>query len=178
MNASDADSRTPAGVTAEFSGLTETEARLRLERDGPNQLVAASTRGRIKRALGPLADPMVALLLIAAPTYVLLGDTVDAIVALVALVPVAGVGWVLERRAERTLERLSELTAPTAATLRDGELKTIGAVDLVVGDVVVLQEGDVVPADANICEATQLLVDEASLTGESLPIDKTQEDGR
>ena len=90
--------------------------------------------------------------------------------------PVAGVGWVLERRAERTLERLTELTAPTAATIRDGETKTIAAVELVVGDVVMLQEGDVIPADGNICEATQLLVDEASLTGESLPIDKTQED--
>ena len=176
MNEEHADSGTRAGVTAEFCGLTEVEARVRLERDGPNQLVASSTRGRLKHALGPFADPMVALLLVAAPTYLLIGETVDAVVALVALVPVAGVGWVLERRAERTLERLSELTAPTASTIRDGEVKTIGAVDLVVGDVVVLQEGDVIPADANICEATQLLVDEASLTGESLPIDKTKED--
>ena len=163
-----------ASGTAEFSGLTEIEARLRLERDGPNQLVASSARGRLKHALGPLADPMVALLLIAAPTYLLIGETVDAVVALVALVPVAGVGWVLERRAEKTLERLAELTAPTANTIRDGETRTIGTIDLVVGDVVVLQEGDVIPADGKICAATQLLVDEASLTGESLPVDKNE----
>ena len=149
-----------ASGTAEFSGLTEIEARLRLERDGPNQLVASSARGRLKHALGPLADPMVALLLIAAPTYLLIGETVDAVVALVALVPVAGVGWVLERRAEKTLERLAELPAPTANTIRHGETRTIGTIDLVVGDVVVLQEGDVIPADGKICAATQLLVDD------------------
>ncbi len=154
-------------------GLTNQEAQQRLELDGPNQLVTTSTRSRWRRALGPFSDPMVALLLIAAPTYLLIGETVDAIVALVALVPVAGVGWLLERRAERTLDRLADLTAPTAAAMRDGQVVTIASADLVVGDVVTIQEGDIIPADGRVFESTQLLVDEASLTGESLPIEKS-----
>ena len=82
----------PEGVT----GLSSAEAARRLARDGPNQFVPTESGGRWRRILGPLADPMVALLLIVAPTYLLIGDTTDAIVVFVALVPIAAVGWVLE----------------------------------------------------------------------------------
>jgi Ca2+-transporting ATPase len=164
-----------AGIS-DTSGLSEPEAAARLARDGPNQLVAPSRRGRLKRLLGPLADPMVALLLVAAPTYLLIGETVDAVVALVALVPVAGVGWALERRAERTLERLADLTAPTATVVRGDGPRQVRALDLVVGDVVLLHEGDVIPADGTLLATTEVLVDESSLTGESLPVGKTGSD--
>ena len=162
----------PEGVT----GLSSAEAAQRLARDGPNQFVPTETGSRWRRILGPLADPMVALLLIAAPTYLLIGDTTDAIVVFVALVPIAGVGWVLEARAERTLAQLRRLTAPTALVERDGAVVTVPTEELVVGDLVWLHEGDIVPADADLLVLTQLLVDESALTGESLPMVKAPMD--
>ncbi len=156
-------------------GLTSVEAARRLSADGPNVIAGATGLGRWKRLLGPFSDPMVALLLIASLTYALIGETVDAVLALVALVPVAGVGWLLEARARRTLDRLRALTARTAETVRDGGTVTVSAEDLVVGDVVILHEGDVVPADAEVVDLTQLSVNEAALTGESLPLAKSSE---
>ncbi|MGB8859285.1 MAG: cation-transporting P-type ATPase [Ilumatobacteraceae bacterium] len=157
-------------------GLTRDEAALRLARDGPNRVVPEERGRRLKRLLGPLADPMVGLLLIAAPTYFAIGETTDAIVALVALGPIAGVGWLLESRAERTLERLQQMTAPTARVWRDGVQCELPTEEIVVVDVVVLHEGDVVPADGAVVELTQLLVDESALTGESLPVSKSVSD--
>jgi Ca2+-transporting ATPase len=153
-------------------GLSSGEAAHRLARDGPNVIVPRRGGDRLKRLLGPVADPMVALLLLAAPTYLLIGETTDAIVAFVALGPIAAVGWLLESRAERTLEQLRRLTAPTATVVRDGTDRTVAVDTLVVGDLVRVHEGDVVPADAALVELTQLLVDEAALTGESLPASK------
>jgi Ca2+-transporting ATPase len=159
----------PAGV----EGLSAAEAAARLARDGPNRIVPEAKGRRIKRLLGPLADPMVALLLIAAPTYLAIGDTTDAVVAFAALVPIAAVGWLLESRAERTLDKLRRLTSPTTIALRDGTPSEVRTEEVVAGDIVWLHEGDVVPADASIVELTQLLVDESALTGESLPAGKT-----
>jgi Ca2+-transporting ATPase len=158
-------------------GLTSAEAAARLERDGPNRLVPDERGHRIRRALGPLADPMVALLLVAAPTYLLIGETTDAVIAMVALGPIIAVGWLLEARAERTLDRLKALTARAATVVRDGEVRQVPADELVVGDVVQLHEGDVVPADGVLLELTQLMVDESALTGESLPLAKAITDG-
>jgi Ca2+-transporting ATPase len=153
-------------------GLSSGEAVARLARDGPNVIVPERRGHRFKRLLGPLADPMVALLLLAAPTYLLIGETTDAIVAFVALGPIAAVGWLLESRAERTLDQLGQLTAPTATVVRDGTERSVPVETLVVGDVVRIHEGDVVPADAVVVDLTQLLLDESALTGESLPAGK------
>jgi P-type Ca2+ transporter type 2C len=153
-------------------GLSSGEAAARLVRDGPNVVVPERRGHRLKRLVGPFADPMVALLLLAAPTYLLIGETTDAIVAFVALGPIAAVGWLLESRAERTLDQLRKLTAPTATVVRDGNDQTVPVETLVVGDLVRVHEGDIAPADATVIELTQLLVDESSLTGESLPAGK------
>jgi Ca2+-transporting ATPase len=169
---------TPRGgaieVEAPSTGLSEAEAAARRSRDGPNLIVPEARAHRIRRLLGPLTDPMVALLVVAAPTYLLIGETTDAIVAFVALGPIAAVGWVLESQAERTLDKLRRLTARTATVVREGIERSVLAEDLVVGDVVLVHEGDVVPADASVVELTQLLVDESALTGESLPVTKEQ----
>ncbi len=154
-------------------GLSEADAATRLASDGPNRIVPEARSRRVTRLLGPFADPMVLLLLVAAPTYLLIGETTDAVVALVALGPVAAVGWVLEARAERTLAALRKLTAPTAVVVRDGVERPVLTEELVVGDLVWLHEGDVVPADATTVDLTQLVVDEAALTGESLPVAKS-----
>ena len=153
-------------------GLSSADAAARLAADGPNIIVPESTASRGKRFLGPLSDPMVALLLIAAPTYLLIGETTDAIVAFVALGPIAAVGWLLEARAGRTLEQLRRLTAPTATVTRDGTTLVVPAEQLVVGDLIGLREGDIIPADACVTMTSQITVDESSLTGESLPVEK------
>jgi P-type Ca2+ transporter type 2C len=153
-------------------GLSAAEAAERLAHDGPNVLVAEAKGRRLRRVVGPLADPMVILLLLAAPTYLLIGETTDAVVAFVALGPIAAVGWLLEARAERTLDELRRLTAPTAEVVRDGSDQRVRVDTLVVGDLIRVREGDVVPADATVVELTQLLVDESALTGESLPAGK------
>ncbi len=153
-------------------GLSAAEAASRLVSDGPNVVVPEAPTSRWRRWLGPLADPMVLLLLIAAPTYLLIGETTDAIVALVALGPIAAVGWVLEARAERTLGQLRRLTAPTATVMRDGEERSLPVDEVVVGDLVRVREGDIVPADSVVRASTQVLLDESSLTGESLPVGK------
>ena len=155
-----------------LAGLTSVQASARLARDGANRVIPENRGHRWKRWLGPFADPMVALLLVAAPTYLAIGETRDALVALVALAPIAAVGWLLESRAERTLERLRALTAPTATVVRDGETHDVPTENLVVGDLVWLREGDVVPADGRVVELSQLHIDESALTGESLPVAK------
>jgi Ca2+-transporting ATPase len=168
----------PDQPNARDVGLSSDVAAERLRRDGANEIVPEAHGHRLKRLLGPLADPMVALLLVAAPTYLALGETSDAIVAFVALAPIAGVGWLLESRAERTLEQLRRMTAPTVTAVRDGVECTVPTIDLVVGDAVWLREGDVVPADGVAIELTQLHIDESALTGESLPVSKdTAADG-
>jgi Ca2+-transporting ATPase len=165
----------PAGLPAPPDGergLTAQQAAERLERDGPNQIVPERRQSRLRRLLRPLSDPMVVLLLVAAPTYAAIGDNTDAIITFAAIVPIAAVGWVLEARAERTLEQLRRLTAPTATVWRDGRHVVVPAEQLVAGDLVWLREGDVVPADGVVVQLTQLLVDESALTGESLPVAK------
>jgi Ca2+-transporting ATPase len=152
--------------------LSSIEAASRLGRDGPNVIVPEARASRWKRLLGPLSDPMVALLLVAAPTYLLIGETTDAIVALVALGPIAAVGWLMESRAERTLEQLRRLAALTAVVTRDGQELSVPVDEVVVGDLILVREGDVVPADAMVTSSSQVMVDESSLTGESLPVDK------
>lgn len=160
------------GKLTPAAGLPSEEAAARLERDGPNVLVPERRTTRFKRLLGPLTDPMVVLLLVAACTYLAIGDRVDAIVAFVALGPIAAVGWLLEARAERTLEQLRRLTASTAVVTRDGRDRSVSVEDLVVGDLIRVHEGDIVPADAAVWASTQVLVDESSLTGESVPVAK------
>ena len=156
--------------------LSSVEAAARLAVDGPNRVVPEQRGSRIRALVEPLLDPMVILLLVAAPTYFAIGHTSDGIVTMVALVPIAAVSWVLERRAEKTLEQLRRLTAPTATVVRDGSETEIPAEGVVVGDLVVVREGDLVPADATVVELTQLQVDESALTGESLPVPKSTGD--
>jgi P-type Ca2+ transporter type 2C len=162
----------PDGV----DGLTHEAAAARLEQDGPNEVVPSGDRAWWRRLLDPFKDPMVALLLVAAPTYVALGETTDAIIALVALVPIAAVGWVLEWRAEHTLERLRSVLDPTAVVWRSGCNTVVAATDVVRDDVIWLREGDIIPADTEIVDRTVVVVDESSLTGESHPVTKSIDD--
>ncbi|CAB4708438.1 MAG: HAD-IC family P-type ATPase [Actinobacteria bacterium] len=156
--------------------LSTAEAAALLATDGPNRLVPDRRGSRIRKLLEPLLDPMVILLLVAAPTYFAIGHTSDGVVTVAALVPIAAVSWVLERRAEKSLEQLRRLTAPMARVTRDGIETEVTAESVVVGDLLGVHEGDIVPADATVGEVTQLHVDESALTGESLPVAKSAGD--
>lgn len=153
--------------------LSSVEAAARLVADGPNQVVPTRAGSRLRALVEPLLDPMVVLLLVAAPTYFAIGHVSDGVVTSVALVPIAAVSWVLERRAEKTLEQLRRLTAPTARVTRDGVESDIPAENVVQGDLLSVREGDVIPADAQTEVVTQVQVDESALTGESLPVSKS-----
>ena len=159
-------------------GLSETEAIRRLEEQGPNLLVPEKrTSGWWSVLRRSVTEPMSILLVIAALTYLSLGSTVDGVAAIVALVPIVGVSVVLERRAERALDELAALTAPTARVWRDRRWREVPAAAVVKDDVVGLQEGDIVPADGSLAPGTAVMVDESSLTGESMPVTKSGETG-
>lgn len=154
-------------------GLSAVEAQRRLETFGPNDLVPPDQQtGALATLRHIVTDPMAILLAIASATYYVLGEVEDAVIAFVALVPVVGVGLLLELRAERALEGLRRMTAPTARAIRDGAEVVVPARDLVPGDAIVLREGDIVPADARVLAGADLVVDESSLTGESQPLSK------
>lgn len=158
-------------------GLTTDQAAALLAEYGPNQLVPSAPRhSSIELIWRSVRDPMVLLLVVAAIVYLATGDTVDAAVSFVALIPIAGVGLVLERRSQRALDRLRALTAPTANVLRDGEPKPVPATQIVPGDVMSVREGDVIPADARLFEGANVVTDEAALTGESMPVEKAPGD--
>jgi Ca2+-transporting ATPase len=159
-------------------GLTTTEAEARLKRYGPNDLVPQEARHWWTPIIHALTDPMVLLLLAAGLVYVFLQEYRDGIVLLVALLPIVAMDLLLEVRAERTLDRLRSLAAPRALVLRDGREQAIPSRSLVPGDVLLLQEGDVLPADGWLVEAHGLQIDESSLTGESQPIQKSQASGQ
>jgi P-type Ca2+ transporter type 2C len=160
------------------AGLSAVEARRRLLTFGPNALVPEASPGGLGHVLVQvLTDPMSVLLVIAGTTYLALGDGVDAGVTFAALVPIAAVTVVLELRAERALASLRRLAAPTALVIRDGNERHVPALDVVPGDTLVVREGDVIAADARLMAGTELVVDESTLSGESLPVTKTTADG-
>lgn len=156
-------------------GLTEAEAARRRERFGANALREQPRRSISSMLIGQLSDFMILLLLAAAVVAGLVGDAQDSIVIVIIVVLNAIVGVVQEWRAERALEALRGMSAPTARILRGGEQKIVPATEIVPGDVVLLSEGDIVPADLRLVEAANLSADESMLTGESVPVTKDGE---
>ncbi|HEX5189158.1 MAG TPA: HAD-IC family P-type ATPase, partial [Streptosporangiaceae bacterium] len=154
-------------------GLTSAEAASRLRRYGPNELPRARPTPLWRLVASQLRDPLMLVLLVAAALTLGTGDWTDASVIVLVIVVNTSVGVVQEVKAGQAITALSELTAPDARVLRDGEQRQIRAAEVVPGDVLVLAEGDIVPADARLAEAAALLVDESALTGESVPVDKT-----
>ena len=158
-------------------GLTAAEAARRLARDGPNELRAVATASAWRRVLAQLRDPLVLLLLAAAAVALAAwvvegrhGWPMDAIVIAAVVVLNAVLGWVQEAKAQSAVAALARMTEATSGVVRDGRLARVPSATLVVGDVLVLAEGDAVGADARLAEAVQLRMLEASLTGESEPV--------
>jgi Ca2+-transporting ATPase len=154
-------------------GLASAQARERLEADGPNALPAPARGAIIPLLLGVLREPMFLLLIAAVTVYLVLGDVREALVLAASLVVVIAITVVQERRTERALEALRDLSSPRALVRRDGVEVRIAGADVVRGDLLLLREGDRVPADARLVETHGLALDESLLTGESVPVDKS-----
>lgn len=156
-------------------GLSTEEAQKRTLEYGKNELVEEAKAGPIRLFLGQFMDILILILIIAAVAAYYVGDTLDAIVILIVVLINAVVGFIQEYRAEKAMEKLKGLISSEAVVIRDGKEEKISAGDLTRGDVVLLEEGDNVPADMRIIESYDLLVDESALTGESLPVEKHTE---
>ncbi|MEM2652051.1 MAG: cation-translocating P-type ATPase [Candidatus Caldarchaeum sp.] len=156
-------------------GLSSEEAAKRLKEYGPNLLEPVPKPSPLKIFLKQFANVLIGLLIAALLISGFLGEVVDSIVIGVIVFFVAIVGFVQEYRAERTLETLKKMLTPTADVVRDGVQKEIPVKEIVPGDIVVLSQGSKVPADMRLIEAVNLQVDEAPLTGESVPVSKSTE---
>ena len=158
-------------------GLSGKEAQHRLERDGANKLAEGKKKSLLRKFFEELADPMTLILLAAAlisgvTAYFANESFADVFIILAVVLINAVLGIVQESKAENAIAALQEIAAATSKVLRDGKQMTVRSEDLVVGDVIVLEAGDAVPADARILECASMKVEEAALTGESVPVDK------
>lgn len=166
----------PEDLFAKFetskNGLTQSEAQKRLEKFGPNALQEKKKKPAWLLFLAQFKDFMILILAVAAVISGMVGDLTDTIIILVIIVLNAVLGFVQEYRAEKAMESLKKLTETQTKVFRDKQLLAIPSRDLVPGDVVVLEAGNMVPADLRLVETFSLKIDESSLTGESVPIDK------
>ena len=153
-------------------GLTIEEARRRLQVVGPNEISSSRLKSRLAELRELFLDPMGLMLLGLAGLYALLGDFSDSIVLLIAWIPVTAVDVVLNLRASGALKALKAKLSPIAKVLRDGVVRDVFIREIVPGDLLVFEEGQTLPADGRILEAENLSVNESTLTGESLPVDK------
>ena len=159
-------------LNSNYNGLTNEEISKRIEINGKNELREEEKPGLLTKFLFQFKDFLIILLIIAAAAAALIGDITDAAVILVVVILNAVVGFIQENRAEKAMEQLKNMTSTKAVVIRDGETKVIPAVELTIGDVVVLEEGDNVPADMRLLDGHDLKVDESALTGESKPSKK------
>ena len=153
-------------------GLAVTEAARRLEQYGPNLLQQGSQRGPWHILIDQFADFMILVLIAAAVLSGVVGDMADTLAIIAILLLNAVIGFTQEYRAEKAMAALQQIAAPTAAVIRDGNRMVIAARELVPGDMVLLEAGNMVPADLRLVEAVRMRVEEAALTGESVPVDK------
>ncbi len=162
---------------SDAGGLSSAEAAARLEKDGPNKLIEAKKRSNILRFFDQMKDPMIIILLVAAAlslvTSLYEGESpADVFIILFVVVLNSLLGVIQENKAEEAIEALKQMTAAKSKVLRDGQIVSVESSELVVGDVVVLEAGDSIPADGRIIEEASMKVEEAALTGESVPVTK------
>ncbi|MFN8546040.1 MAG: HAD-IC family P-type ATPase [Candidatus Binatia bacterium] len=155
-----------------FPGLDEAEAQARLARVGPNELAARGRQGLLTVVAEVATEPMLLLLLAAGAIYLALGAARDALLLLLAVLVVIAIELSQRRKSDRALAALRDLSSPRALVIRAGQERRVAARELVPGDVVVVSEGDRVPADCVLLDTLHLAVDESLLTGESLAVRK------
>jgi len=165
-------------VKSAETGLTFEEAKKRLEENGKNKLAEGKKESLIHKFLMQLADPMIIILIVAAVVSAITSAYAkefpsDVIIIMVVVIINAILGVYQESKAEKAIEALQEIAAATSHVRRNGKIETIPAEDLVIGDIVVLEAGDSVPADCRILKSASMKIEEAALTGESVPVNKT-----
>lgn len=160
-----------------ITGLSGEEAARKLEEEGYNEIPSAKRRSILLIALNVLREPMFLLLVAIGAIYLVLGDLLEALILSSFVVVVMGITFYQERKTERALEALRDLSSPRALVIRDGEQKRIAGREVAKGDILVLSEGDRVPADALLQQSVNLSIDESLLTGESVPVMKEDREG-
>ncbi len=153
-------------------GLTAAQVAEKLRADGPNELPTSRPQSAWRLLLDVVAEPMFLLLVACGAIYLVLGDRNEALMLLAFVGIVIGMTYFQQRRTERSLNALRDLSSPRALVIRDGKQERIAGRELVAGDLVLLAEGDRVPADIELLTASNLTVDESMLTGESVPVTK------
>ena len=166
--------RAEAKTVDELTGLSDAEAAALLAQYGFNELPSSKPRSIFRIAFEVVREPMLLLLVACGGTYLLLGSVQEAIILLVFVVMVIAITLYQERKTERALEALRDLSSPRALVIRGGERKRIAGREVVPGDLLVLSEGDRVPADGVLLSAVNLTTDESLLTGESVPVRKQE----
>ena len=161
-------------VKSDYNGLKSHEVQDRQIKYGKNELVEEEKAGPLTKFFNQFKDFLIILLIIAAIAAAFIGDTTDAAVILLVVILNAVVGFIQENRAENAMAQLKNMTSATAVVIRDGETQKVNASELTIGDVVILEEGDGVPADIRLLKSYDLLVDESALTGESKPSKKDE----
>jgi Ca2+-transporting ATPase len=168
--------RTPEETLKELNssetGLSQAEAQRRLAEYGSNELKKEKRSSPVKMLLEQFTDILIIILLIATGLSIAIGEIIDAIVILAIVLATAVLGFVEEYRSEKAVEALKRMTAPTAVVLREGKEEKIPASQIVPGDIILLYAGDKIAADARLVKSFNLKLDEASLTGESSPVNK------
>src|SRR5262249_21378378 len=153
-------------------GLSGDEAQRRLAEFGPNEPAPVQRATVVKQLLLLFANPLVIILLIASLVSAMIGDVVNASIIIVIVLLSSALNFTQTARSHRTAERLRKEVAPVATVLRDGEWRVIPRLEVVPGDLIQLAAGDLIPADARLVESRDLHVQQAALTGESLPVEK------
>jgi Ca2+-transporting ATPase len=160
--------------TEDIKGISQKEASEILQKEGYNELPASKPKSVFKIALGVIKEPMFLLLVTCGTLYLILGDLQEGLMLLSFVFVVMGIEFYQEKKTEKALDALKDLASPRALVIRDGETIRIPGREIVKEDIVVLQEGDRVPADALVLKNNNLLVDESLLTGESVPVGKRE----
>ena len=169
--------KSPQEIAADLSaslsdGLSSENAQKNLDKYGPNELKEKQGKSFISKVIAQFSDFLIIILIVAALVSVFVGETKDAIVIMSIVVINAMLGLYQEGKAEKALESLKEMSSPTARVFRNGKTEEIPALELVPGDLVILETGDIIPADLRLMESSNLKIEEASLTGESVPAEK------
>jgi len=158
--------------TNQNTGLSQEQANKLYEENGPNALVEQKGKTKLQMFLAQLQDTMIYILFAAAAISIFLNEISDAIIILLVVLLNAVIGVVQESKAEQALEALKKMSSPTAMVRRDGKIVEIQANQLVVGDIVILEAGRIIPADLRLIQSVNLKIEESALTGESVPVEK------
>ncbi len=156
-----------------LSGLSSEDARRRLTEHGYNQLKEKKRKTVPAMLLDQFKDFMIIVLIIASIISGIIGDLIDTLAIIIIVIINAIIGFIQEYRAEKAMEALKKMAAPSATLMRDNTVKNIPSAEIVPGDIVILEAGNIVPADMRLIDASNLKVDESALTGESVPVEKS-----